>query len=391
MSAFPDKPGHFVDWLRNREWSGAGPALFAPRNLYGEYLEDTFLAEARRGNRSADFEHVRAEVTGIAVDGESAVLTLSDGSRLGARRVVLALGNPASSSFSWHLTPADMEDRWHDSPWLEDSLRVRRAGEEILVLGTGLTAVDSALAVFGQGKECRVHMVSRRGILPQVHRLASAVQPLPAPPQGGNLRVLLREMRQQIRCLRERGLCWRTAIDALRPVSNQLWSELSLQDRRTFVRHLKGYWENHRHRMAPEILDRINTYRKAGALQVVAARPVKSMRRGDAIEVQLRRRDGADATLLVDRVINCMGIQERYAESSRPLIRDLVSTGLASPNDLGTGFRSDEHGALVDADGRPSLTLFTLGPPRRGELFETTAVPEIRVQAAALARHLSGR
>jgi uncharacterized NAD(P)/FAD-binding protein YdhS len=32
--------------------------------------------------------------------------------------------------------------------------------------------------------------------------------------------------------------------------------------------------------------------------------------------------------------------------------------------------------------------LFTLGPPRRGELFETTAVPEIRVQAELLALRL---
>jgi uncharacterized NAD(P)/FAD-binding protein YdhS len=38
--------------------------------------------------------------------------------------------------------------------------------------------------------------------------------------------------------------------------------------------------------------------------------------------------------------------------------------------------------------GRPSDTLFTLGPPLRGQLYETTAVPEIRDQAAALARRL---
>jgi uncharacterized NAD(P)/FAD-binding protein YdhS len=31
---------------------------------------------------------------------------------------------------------------------------------------------------------------------------------------------------------------------------------------------------------------------------------------------------------------------------------------------------------------------YTLGPPRRGELFETTAVPEIRTQAEALAHRL---
>jgi uncharacterized NAD(P)/FAD-binding protein YdhS len=43
---------------------------------------------------------------------------------------------------------------------------------------------------------------------------------------------------------------------------------------------------------------------------------------------------------------------------------------------------------VLDASGAPSELLFTLGPPLRGQLYETTAVPEIRGQAAALAARL---
>jgi uncharacterized NAD(P)/FAD-binding protein YdhS len=93
----------------------------------------------------------------------------------------------------------------------------------------------------------------------------------------------------------------------------------------------------------------------------------------------------------VDRIISCTGIQENYSNSPRPLIRALVESGLACANDLGTGFRTDTHGAILDSVLTPSSALFTLGPPRRGELFETTAVPEIRAQAEALALHLAGQ
>jgi uncharacterized NAD(P)/FAD-binding protein YdhS len=86
--------------------------------------------------------------------------------------------------------------------------------------------------------------------------------------------------------------------------------------------------------------------------------------------------------------INCSGIQENYRSAPRPLIRALIHSGQATANDLGIGFRTDSMGALIDAAGKTSNRLFTLGPPRRGGLFETTAVPEIRVQAEALARHL---
>jgi uncharacterized NAD(P)/FAD-binding protein YdhS len=44
---------------------------------------------------------------------------------------------------------------------------------------------------------------------------------------------------------------------------------------------------------------------------------------------------------------------------------------------------------VSDASGRPSSTIFTLGPPLRGLWYETTAIPEIRDQAAALALRLT--
>ena len=59
------------------------------------------------------------------------------------------------------------------------------------------------------------------------------------------------------------------------------------------------------------------------------------------------------------------------------------------PHPLALGLDTAADGAVRDARGRASETLFALGPLRRGELWESTAVPEIRAQAHALARHLT--
>ena len=109
---------------------------------------------------------------------------------------------------------------------------------------------------------------------------------------------------------------------------------------------------------------------------------------GNATTVRINLREGGDRVLEVDRLINCTGIHESYVDHARPLIGSLVQNGLACANDLGAGFRADPNGALFDASENPSPILFTLGPPRRGELIETTAVPEIRLQAEALVRRL---
>jgi len=384
MSALPEEPEDFLEWLRAKQWPGAAPGAFAPRRLYGEYLGE--LLERHRHRTDAQIEHERAEVDGLETRGATVSLRLHDGRMLEADAVVLALGNPASGP-GLDLPATGMEDRWQSSPWLGEALRVRRDGERILLLGSGLTAVDAVLALNGQAGQVRVWMLSRRGILPQVHRPGATAAQLP-PLQERSLCGITRELRRLITEARDRDECWRTVIDALRPVSNPLWSELPLRDRERFLRHLRTYWETHRHRMAPEVRQKMDGYRAEGRLEILAGRLRRSTPVENGIEAKIVLRDGGERRLEVDRIINCTGIQENYRNHPRGFIAALVREGLAVPNDLGIGFRTEE-GALVGGDGQVSNVLFTLGPPRRGELFESTAMPEIRVQAAELGKRLA--
>jgi uncharacterized NAD(P)/FAD-binding protein YdhS len=143
--------------------------------------------------------------------------------------------------------------------------------------------------------------------------------------------------------------------------------------------------------MATQVSRRMDELRALGEVEVLAGRIRESTEKGDAMEIRIDQRRSGPRLLRVDRAINCTGIHEDYRNSPRRLIRRLIKSGLASANDLGIGFRADDHGALVDARGNASPYLFTLGPPLRGGLFETTAVPEIRLQAKALAKNLIGQ
>ena len=387
MSALPDAPAHFLDWLRARQGPAVAPGYFAPRRVYGEYLED-LLRVHREAAADVPFRHIRAEVTGIELP-DAPVLTLHNGEHLRAERVVLALGNPAASP-GIGISRAGLEDRWHLSPWIGDALRVRFPGERILLLGTGLTAVDAALALTAQKTACRIYMLSRRGLCPQAHDPASAAGRPPAFGHPQSVRAILHQVRAEIRTALDGGSCWRPAIDGLRPVSNQLWRDLPVAEQSRFQRHLRSFWETHRHRMAPEVRARFDRCRQQGILEMLAGRIHEAPRRGGAIELRIALRGGGERLLEVDRIVNCTGLHENYRDSPRRLVRSLVEQGLASANALGLGFRTSGPGALCGADGRASRQLFTLGPPRRGELLETTAVPEIRAQAEALARHLIG-
>jgi uncharacterized NAD(P)/FAD-binding protein YdhS len=169
-------------------------------------------------------------------------------------------------------------------------------------------------------------------------------------------------------------------------VTNDIWRQLDLREQRRVLRHLKTWWDIHRHRMAPEIGAKIAAARACGQIAVHAGR-LRHLDAGMRAEISLRTQE--TLTLDVQRVINCTGSDEDYGQTANPLVRSLLASGRIVPNPIGKGLCTSEHGALHDADGAAADWLLTLGPPRLGGLFETTAVPELRKQAEALALYLS--
>ena len=97
------------------------------------------------------------------------------------------------------------------------------------------------------------------------------------------------------------------------------------------------------------------------------------------------RGDRRTRELRAARVVDCTGPASSLAEVRHPLVQSLLAQRLAVPDVLGMGFATDRDGALRGGAGG---LLFTLGTLRRGELWESTAIPELRTQARAVATRL---
>jgi len=70
------------------------------------------------------------------------------------------------------------------------------------------------------------------------------------------------------------------------------------------------------------------------------------------------------------------------------LLINLLARGLIDHDPLALGLNALPNGEVLRYRGGPSGWLFTIGPPLKGVLLESTAVIEIRVQAQALADRL---
>ncbi|HET8900560.1 MAG TPA: FAD/NAD(P)-binding protein [Holophagaceae bacterium] len=384
MSAFAHDPGHFSAWM---ERSGSGPAagFFAPRSLYGEYLAEVLARTCAPPSRTS---RIPGTVVGLVPGHEDAVweVHLHDGQVVGARVVVLALGNLAPSDPL--RLGADAPEGYLRDPWGPGAAQGLPPQAPILIIGAGLTMVDLLLALRAEGHEGTVHAISRHGLLPRAH--ASYAQRPIAAPAGLTPRGALRWIRREIAAAGVEGNDWRSVIDGLRASTQDLWASWTLAQRSSFLRHARAYWDVHRHRTAPEVGSQVEALLASGVLEVHAGR-IQSLREAEGgIEVRwTARADGEHHTLQVARVINCTGPASDYGSLDQPLVAQLRRAGWLVPDALRLGVETDADGRLLGKDGKAVPGLFTLGPLRRAALWESTAIPEIRGQAAALAALLS--
>ena len=395
MGAFPNEPDHFYKWVAARVGrptfpQTVSPADFLPRTLYGQYIYSVLMEARNAAAKDVVFESVAGEAIDIEEKPEGVQVILSDGRALAASRVVLALGNLPGEYPIRKSSQFFHGSRYVHVPWIDDALAGIRPEDEVLIVGAGLTAADIITQLVHQGHRGTIHALSRRGLKPQVQRLGPpyrnflAGQTLPA-----TARQMLHLVRTEVRSAVRNGLDWQAVVDAIRPHTAAIWRNWSLAERARFLRHLRPFWEAHRHRFAAQTGTQLETLRASGQLKFYAGRLQSLTDAGSSAEAAFRHRGTENVTTLhVAKVINCTGPRSDYSKYQHPLFINLLARGLIDHDPLALGLNANADGELFRYRGKPSGWLLTLGAPLKGVLWECTAVAEIRVQARALSARL---
>ncbi|TSA38259.1 MAG: hypothetical protein D4R63_11460 [Methylococcaceae bacterium] len=400
MSAFPKDPVHFLRWAKKKEAKGelnvpwqtesntVTATSFLPRGAYGDYLVE--LLDNAEHNAVANGVYLERKIdkaVALRIEPKSVMIGLLNGEHLRVQKVVLALGNfppgdPVIENPVFYQSP-----RYFSNPWQRGVLQALLKTTSCVLIGSGLTMVDWAITLSNAGYQGVIHTVSRRGVWPQEHKPHKPLAfSLDVHAKSPSVRAWLHEIRRYIR---ESDCDWRSVIDALRPSIGILWTSLSLVERRRFLRHVRVYWDNHRHRLPPVVAERLNELVRSGQLQKHTGRIFSYQETEQGVEVLIKQRGLATATTLsVSAVVNCSGAESNYRKLNNLFVTCLLSQQSIEPDPLALGLNVGSDGALIYSDGTHSECLYTLGPPQKGMLWETIAVPEIRVQAEQLANTL---
>jgi uncharacterized NAD(P)/FAD-binding protein YdhS len=391
MSALADQPGHFVEWLGTRsDFADVAAAelreTFVPRRVYGDYLQGLFLwyAQALADGKKVRIDSLDAEALDIVPAGQRITVVTSTGATLEADKVVLATGNQAPADL-----PACAPDHpcYMGDPWCGWERRLPHTHQDVVLLGTGLTMVDAFLTLCALGWQGKIYAVSRNALLPQSHFKGTDYA---AFPEGDPSHLTLEQMHAQMQnhCgrLRQQGLNPAMLVDKLRPYTQRLWQNFNRAEKARFLREFRTRWNVTRHRIPEPVHRDLAAAIAAGRLELVKGRICEVAVADGGLCVRVEDATGNLRTLSCGAVVNCTGPAEGYGfEQGSTLYGNLLRRGLVEADPLNLGIEVASDFVVLDQEGNRSRHLLALGPPLKGVLWETTAVPELRNQAFRVA------
>ena len=361
MGAFGNDPEGFLRWLRANisietlaKFVNDGRPLthaFMPRVFYAEYLrgiaKDTLPKVTYRSAVANDLEY------------NDGVFTVSfTGGKITSSKVVLATGVPP--------TVVTANDPKLSDPFLTDYSVFKTSRKPVVILGMGLTMIDVASSLAANGFKGKIHAVSRRGLLPEMHATKETDLKSMVPhfkPIKGTLAEKVSAFRRNAKACINAKVPWPSYMDYVRSYTPELWQQLNVKEQRKFIRKVLPYWNVHRHRQPRETAIMLMRLMQAGQLII---------QKGQA--------DVPDAS----HVFNCRGPD--YSMQSDPLLKNLLDKNFLTPHPNGMGVGVDPSlSAIGDAEGG----LYVAGSLTAGNFLESTAVPELRVQCATIAVNLA--
>ncbi|TGK48610.1 hypothetical protein EHQ43_18265 [Leptospira bouyouniensis] len=393
MSLFPENPNHFVDWWKSngKNYFYLGESYdensFFPRFIFGDYLESTLNSNIQTKSSNKEFFTINDEVIDATKIESQWKIKLSSGAELIVDNLILATGNIPPGNPSYLAKEVLDSKRYLHNPWDDSLFESIQQNESLGILGSGLSMVDVIMTLKRKNFQGKIVSFSRSGKLPKVHSKPDHMNPTPFPTLKGNANEDVHLIRNWIR--ENEGISDVHLMNVIRPFTSEIWKSWDAKNQLRFIRHVRPFWESFRHRIPSESMAIISEWIQFGKLTFLKARIQSSKLENDSIEISTLEPHAKLGSYRFDRLINCTGPDTKLKEVKSDLYTNLKKKGYITQSENGIGFVTGNLGQVKTKEGKFLENLYCLGPLRKNELWESTALREIRDQVIELTSVIS--
>jgi uncharacterized NAD(P)/FAD-binding protein YdhS len=381
MSVFSDDPNHFIDWLK-LHYPHYSSTDFISRKIFGEYVTNTFV-NSKLSNPLVSINQIGKEVIDIQkIDTGFEIISISS-QTYKVKKVVLALGNflpahPQSVSKDFIKSENYFQNAFH--PTLTKYLECKK---NITIIGSGLTMIDIVISLQHSSNKAKINIISPHAYIPLAHNNSTLpnVKPFIEDRKIYRLTELLSIVNAQLKKAKKEPINTHSIIDVMRPHLQFIWLNFTLFEKQQFIRHLRHRWGVARHRAPAQTIAVFNEMKSNGSINLLKGRIYEILKAENAFEIFYLDSKSMKQSFKTDCIINCTGPESNYLKVASNLVQNLIKNNLLEQDPINCGIKADKNGEIAP-------NIYTLGPPLKGVLWESTAVPEIRIQAKKLANKI---
>jgi uncharacterized NAD(P)/FAD-binding protein YdhS len=399
MSAFASEPDHFLNWLmqqgkfRDKDRILIGNS-FLPRYLYGEYLKNIWKDALKIAeHKKIKVEVIKSTVKDLTLSNSSIDIELKDKSKLSADYAIIASGNHLPGNPTIKSSFFTRSANYFQNPWDIRSVSGINSKEPVLIIGNGLTMVDTVIGLLENGFQGPIVSISPNGfnILPHRHNGLSYTKLVEEIGDKTSLFELVKLFNKHMKLIREYGLSAEPLIDSLRSLTQTIWKRLTMAEKRIFMSRLRHLWGVARHRIPLHIHDKLQQLRIEGRLHIVSGKLLDIIENeGNIIALFYDKKQKQSVQLAVSRVINCTGPETDLLKLDDNYLKNALLKGIICQDELKLGINADpDTFEALNPAGKIQTGLYIMGSNLKGLLWESTAVSELRVQAEKIAGDIS--
>jgi uncharacterized NAD(P)/FAD-binding protein YdhS len=389
MSAFTHDANHFAKWILSKpEYSDYHndnlAELFVPRKMYGEYLDDLLKSILNSDNTNVSFSLIDDEVVDLNKQDDSFKIILKNTPLINSKKVVLCTGNQPPISLPG--ISSIQSEKVFINPWDDKSVENIDHEKPVFIVGSGLTMVDTVISLVDQGYKNKIIVVSKHGVIPMAHPVLRVAVPHPDKAPASDIHEIYSQLKSRIRSAIDHTEWHEPVLEAVRPFTQKIWQELSIEQKNRFLRHINHRWSKLRHRLPHQVHDLIQTLIDSHQIELYAGKLLNVEENQNELSIKFfDKSTNKEMIVNAQRIINCIGPEGDYDKVESQLLGNMLSHGLISKDPLSLGFNATGDGRIIDKSGNVQDNLLTIGSGLRGILWESTAIPEIRVQANEMA------